>query len=414
MAINVTARVRNAMVSLTLVLSLMFTGLLFLLVYVIEDQLFVNQMKIEQASFENIIEHAGPKQIQGWQPRNANIRRIDLVENLPDTLPESVLNQVSKTNGIHEYFDDNNAMFIASLLLPDDGKRYFLVYDVKNLLVVRDTKNTLFALIGSVTLIITAVAVLLARRFSKSTLAPISHLSNALQNDDLEHVVIGLANEFSEDEISVLTRELALALERVQKSAQREYEFNRGVSHELRSPIQVAQSATELLQIYATENDTVITKTVSRLQRSVAEMNEIAEAFLWLASDRVLLEHERCSTNELQAILSLINSAFPSNDIVADFDAPRESFYRMPTAVLAVVMRSLVRNAVVHGEPSDIEVGVHEDRITVSNVANTKIDENNGFGIGLSIVQRICDRFGCQMTSPVLSEGRYSLSIVFI
>ena len=35
----------------------------------------------------------------------------------------------------------------------------------------------------------------------------------------------------------------------MRESSQREYEFNRSVSHELRSPIQVAQSAMELLQV---------------------------------------------------------------------------------------------------------------------------------------------------------------------
>ena len=413
MAISITSRVRNAMLGLALVLCLLFTALIFLLVYIIEDQVFVNQVKVEQAAFERVIAEAEPQRIHDWQPSNANIQRIDLVENLPSGLPDATLLRIADRRGVHEYFDDDNAMFIASLAQPNSGAPYYLVYDVKELLVVRNTKRTLLALIGGLTLIITAAAMLLARQLSKSTLAPVSRLSSALQNNDLDHVVIELANEFSEDEIGILTRELAQALERVRESAQREYEFNRGVSHELRSPIQVAQSATELLQIYAGESDTKISKPIARLQRSVVEMNEIAEAFLWLASDRVVEPNEMCSVATLQNTLSAVQSVFSTHEIVIN-TVPLEPFnYRIPSAVLPVVLRSLVRNAVVHGDQSPIIVDIHADSITVSNSVNVATHQSKGFGIGLSIVQRICDRFGCELSTH-LNNNQYFSCVTFV
>lgn len=414
MAISITSRVRNALVGLTLGLCLLFTALIFVLVYVIEDQVFVNQMKIEQAAFERIIADADPQQIRDWRPSNTNIQRIDSADNLPDSLPDTAVSSVVVSRGVHEYFDDGNAMFIASQVQPNNGVPYYLVYDVKDLLVVRNTKRTLLALISGLTLIITAIAVMLARWLTKTTLAPVSRLSRALQNDDLDHVVIELANEFSQDEIGVLTRELAQALERVRESAQREYEFNRGVSHELRSPIQVAQSATELLQIYAGERDTKISKPISRLQRSVAEMNEIAEAFLWLASERVVKQNEMCSVTALQKTLFAVQSAFPTHEIVINTAPLTPFYYPLPSTVLSVVVRSLVRNAVIHGELSPIIVDMHADSITVSNSVDLKADDIKGFGIGLSIVQRICDRFGCELKTHLKNDNRYSSSVAFV
>jgi len=60
MSISITSRMRNAMVGLSVSLCVLFTGLIFLLVYVIEDQVFVNQLKIEQAEFEKFFVSANP------------------------------------------------------------------------------------------------------------------------------------------------------------------------------------------------------------------------------------------------------------------------------------------------------------------------------------------------------------------
>lgn len=414
MAISIASRVRNAMAGLTLGLCLLFTGLIFMLVYIIEDQVFVNQVKVEQAAFERIAADSDPQRIRDWQPSNANIQRIDSTDKLPKSLPDTAVTNVVERRGVHEYFDDDNAMFIASLILPNNGASYYLVYDVKNLLVVRNTKRTLFSLIGGLTLIIAVIAVMLARRLSKSTLAPVSRLSRALQDNDLDHVVIELANEFSEDEIGVLTHELAQALERVRESARREHEFNRGVSHELRTPIQVAQSATELLQLYAGESDTKMSKPLARLQRAIVEMNEIAEAFLWLASDRVVEPSEMCSVATLKKTLATIQSALPNHEIVINASYLGPSHYPIPGPVLSVVLRSLLHNAVIHGEQAKINVDMDADRITVSNCVTLAVHENKGFGIGLSIVQRVCDRFSCELKTRSQNDDRYFASIVFV
>lgn len=414
MAISVTSRIRNAMVSIALSMSLLFAILIFLMVYVIEDQVFVNQIKVEQRAFEKIIVDANTQQIRDWQPANANIKRINLPSELPANLPSAVVERVTQNYGVHEYFDHGNAVFIAKLLKPNMDTAYYLIYDVKDLLVVRNTKHILFVLIGGLTSIVAIIAVILARRLTKATLTPVSRLSHALQNKDLDHVIIELAHEFSEDEFGILTHELALAVDQIKEAAQREYEFNRGVSHELRSPIQAAQSATELLQIYASENDTKIAGPISRLQRSVAEMSEVAEAFLWLAGDKDIKQSEMCSVLELKNTLIAVQAMCPAHKIVINIETQESFRYRLPTTVLSVVLRNLLRNAIVHGESSSIDVDIRPDRISVSNSINSVHQDNSGFRIGLSIVQRICDRFDCELIARIENNSRYSSSIVFI
>lgn len=414
MAISITSRIRNAMVGLTVVVCILFTGLIFLLVFVIEDQVFVNQIKVEQAAFEHVITTADAKRIHDWQPANGNMRRVDSIDSLRSDLPKNIVRDVLEQRGIHEYFDGLQAMFIAHAVRSDIGKPYFLLYDVKDLLAVRGTKLALFTIIGGLSLLITVVAMILAGWLTKATLSPLSRLSDALQNNDLDEVVIKLAKVFSEDEIGVLARELAQGLERARASSQREYEFNRGVSHELRSPIQVAQSAAELLELYVSENDTQIAKPVARLRRSVTEMSEIAEAFLWLASDRIVEQEDVCSVSTLNGTLDALQSAFPAQEIVVEIESPSLFNYPIPSTILSVMLRSLVRNAMTHGELSPITVALDLDKITVSNSVKSSADQTRGFGIGLSIVQRICDRFGCELKLHQQNKSQYSASVGFV
>lgn len=413
MAISISSRIRYAMAGLTVALAVLFTGLIFLLVYVIEDQVFINQIKLEQKSYERAIASATPQAIKDWKPSNANIKLLRTAQELPNSLPAKVKQNISSQLGVHEYFNDLDALFVSHLSRSDNGESYYLIYDVKNLIAVRGTKATLFGLIGCITLIITAIAVLLARRLTNSALAPVSRLSGALKSNDLDEVVIGLANEFSEDEVGILTRELAQALERVQELVRREYDFNRGVSHELRSPIQVAQSATEILQLIDAEKGLSLDKPLSRLKRSVTEMNEIAEGFLWLASDRVLQEGEMCTQSALDNTLSKLKASFPNQQIRFAQLSSNFSSYAMPATVLTLLLRNLLRNAVNHGEPSTTRLEAKLDRVLVVNSVDPKSHKSGGFGIGLSIVKRICDRFDCALNIDYTDENTYAVSVVF-
>ena len=139
MSISITKRVRNAMVGMVVVLCVLFTALIFVMVYIIEDQVFVNQVKVEQAAFEHVIADGDLQKIVDWKPSNGNVLRVDSADNLPASLPDSMVKTIVSDKGVHEYFDDENAMFIASQVRVDNGAPYYLVYDVENLLVVRST-----------------------------------------------------------------------------------------------------------------------------------------------------------------------------------------------------------------------------------------------------------------------------------
>jgi len=143
-------------------------------------------------------------------------------------------------------------------------------------------------------------------------------------------------------------------------------------------------------------------------------MNEIAEAFLWLASDRVLDNNDMCPVATLTNTLVSAQSRYTDAEITIKTSEDRTSFhYPMPSAALSVVVRNLIRNAVIHGTRSPIIVDLQTELISVTNKVDINANQAKGFGVGLSIVQRICDRFNCTLYTDQKSDNYYSSSIQF-
>ena len=81
--------------------------------------------------------------------------------------------------------------------------------------------------------------------------------------------------------------------------------------------------------------------------------------------------------------------------------------------MLSTVVRNLIKNALIHGALSTIDVELTADQISVSNAVDASGNKGRGFGVGLSIVQRICDRFGCTLVCSKTGESHYSASVCF-
>lgn len=414
MAINIRARFRNAMVGLSLALCLVFTLILFVIVFTTEDRVFVNQLSAEKTAYK---QHQKQFPSSKWVPSNQRFQLIESSELLPTTLTRKAHKRIARSTGIHEYFDSRAAYFIDHFHHFDTGASQFLIYDVSDFLAVRGNKLSIFMSIIILTIVVTVCAVFIAHRLVNRTLEPVRKLSYELQHAELDDVVIELANEFSEDEVGVLAHELAAALSRARNAAKREYEFNQGISHELRSPIQIAQSATELLELHvekvAENEDSQIGEYVSRLRRSMTEMNEIAEAFLWLASDQKPGLNDVYCVATLGNTVAAVQAMYPISDIKFDSSLAQDYGFALPEKIGAVIVRNLLRNAISHGDNKPIRLILTEDSISVINHVRADSEQEQGFGIGLSIVKRLCERSQCQFSTQINQDNSHKASVSF-
>ncbi|GHA00352.1 two-component sensor histidine kinase [Arenicella chitinivorans] len=403
MSIAISNRIRNAIIALTLVLSLGFGALIFLLVYVIEDQVFINQLRLEKQR----IDHS--EGIPTWGTINREIQLFTKTDDLPATLPDAFRARVERDTGIHEFFDANHALFVAHYIEPTSGDPYYLAYDVSALLAVRSSRTTVLGMIVLLTLLVAVLGVVAAHWITRSAFLPLRYLTQHLSDKELDDAAITLAREFSDDEVGHLAKRLALAMENERLAYQREYEFNKNVSHELRTPIQVVTSSIELLRM----SDRPLPAQLDRLSRASEHMQQIVEVFLWLASDRQLSAHDQVNANHVVTIATQIAQS-RQLDLQIKNHLSNTAPYPIPQTVLNVVLRSLIQNAVSHAADQRLTLCLEPDTLSLSNRMTLAGEAAPGFGIGLTIVERLCARFGWTLTSkPEHAHGRYVVTLSF-
>ena len=73
---------------------------------------------------------------------------------------------------------------------------------------------------------------------------------------------------------------------------------------------------------------------------------------------------------------------------------------------------NLLKNALSYAE-GHIEIALHERVLTISNPTAAAPDQILGYGCGLAIIQRICEKLGWQIETR-LEDGVFSARLVMI
>ena len=327
-----------------------------------------------------------------------------------ESMPLYVVDMVSGlSEGIHEAYSDEEEYHIAVQKLDDPGKRLFLLYEVSALEFTEKRKlNIGLVLVGGVMLVV-ALGLWIGWLTSRKVIAPVAHLADQVDRSGPGTLPTDLSKNFTNDEVGLLARTLEQAMQRVETFVEREHQFTRDVSHELRTPVTVIKGAVELLKSPLRDEEPSITRPLARIERSVANMENIIETLLWLSREDAAVDQK-----ESFAVVPVARDTIEQNryliagkSIELELIAEGDPQLTVPAPLFQIALTNLVRNAIQHTASGKISVTVTGDRIIVSDTG-TGISENNlnlitqphvrgdsskGYGLGLSIVQRLCVRF---------------------
>ncbi len=250
---------------------------------------------------------------------------------------------------------------------------------------------------------------------SRRAVSTVVQLADAVRNYDFRS---GKLEELSEADFGEATDTETLALikafnqfiHRLESFIQRERNFTRNASHELRTPLAVLRSNLGLL---AKQSDPEArAKTVDRMNRTVRDMEALVETLLILAREsESRLNWSSVVLNDLLAdLLDQFASTIDRPEVETSVRANGLLEISAPERVLAIVFTNLLRNALSYTEKGHVHVLIDRNGVTVqdSGCGMSEADlermfepfyrghdrSNEGYGLGLSIVRRLCDRFG--------------------
>lgn len=250
---------------------------------------------------------------------------------------------------------------------------------------------------------------------SRRAVSTVVQLADAVRNYDFRS---GKLEELSEEGFGETTDTETLALinafnqfiHRLESFIQRERNFTRNASHELRTPLAVLRSNLGLLQKQS--DPEARAKTVERMNRTVRDMEGLVETLLILAREsESRLNWSSVVLNDMLAdLLDQIASTFDRPDVTIGVRANGLLEINAPERVLAIVFTNLLRNALSYTGQGHVHVLIDRNGVTVqdSGCGMSEADlermfepfyrghdrSNEGYGLGLSIVRRLCDRFG--------------------
>lgn len=175
---------------------------------------------------------------------------------------------------------------------------------------------------------------------------------------------------------------------------QREKEFSHFASHELRTPITVIRGSAELLAKIPNQHPLAV-NAVKRLQRASDEMQVLTETFLLLGKESISSRYiaEVDLAEALQSQLTEMAVLFAHQGSTYHLSVDDSVTVHAPSSFIAIVLNNVIKNAFSYSI-GDIAIKVERHTLTITNRHNGNETYNAGYGVGLVIVERICERMG--------------------
>jgi signal transduction histidine kinase len=313
--------------------------------------------------------------------------------------------------GYHDWTNDG-LDFVVSVSERFD-QRLYLVFDRTNV-------SRLAAYYGLVPLAAVLLVLYLSswvsfRRLRRAVSPLISLARKVRELEDAPSNVQGVQSlqvpADADDEVRELTEALLRYSQRLAHLHERERQFTRDASHELRSPLTVIRMAASIL-LEDPDLGEAKRRTAQRIQRACFDMEELTDAFLLLAreSETGLPVEAICVNDIVGEEVERAKLLVADKPISAAVHGTHRLFLDAPEKVLSILLGNLLRNAFSYTDAGEVvvEIGAGKVRIRDTGVgmAPETIEEmfrpfvrgdNNrrsGHGVGLTIVRRLSDRFG--------------------
>ncbi|WP_223532198.1 sensor histidine kinase [Pseudomonas sp. GL-RE-20] len=321
--------------------------------------------------------------------------------------------------GFHEVFREN--LSYHAMVEIVDGRRYVLLQDQSDF---EERERVLFAVVLVGFVLSLALAVFLGWVLARKVMAPVVRLARQVRHrDQLLGLAPPLAPDYAADEVGELAVAFDATLGRLRQALTRERLFTSDVSHELRTPLMILASSCELLL----ENPGLDQRgraQVERIARACEEMRELVQTFLMLA--RAQREDASMSPQQslgqiAEGLLGLWREPIEEKGLKLIFEPGNPEAKGYNATFLHAVMGNLLRNALHYTEQGfirltltgtgflveDSGVGIPEEKREAMFEPFVRGTEKRGegLGLGLSLVQRICENQGWSVSLTTMEPN---------
>ena len=174
---------------------------------------------------------------------------------------------------------------------------------------------------------------------------------------------------------------------------QREQEFTRFSSHEMRTSIMVIKGSTDILNKIPSELPIVV-KAIARLDHACDDLTILTDAFLLLGRKTIAVHQlQDCQLDQIIGrLLQDMEPVFHKQEISYQLQLQNNLQLHAPESFLVVIVNNLMKNALDYST-GEIIISLALNVLSVRN-HYVQTPSKSGYGVGLIIVERICERMG--------------------
>jgi signal transduction histidine kinase len=312
--------------------------------------------------------------------------------------------------GTHRHVDDGKMVRIVPIMGGSDT--LYAVIDGDGILDIDDIEPyvllTLLLIGAAVTALSGAVGAVLARQLA----LPLVTLTQEVNGHREGPVEFSGAQRG--DEVGALSRGFAALVARLSDFLQREREFTRFASHELRTPVAVFKSSLAVLR--ATDEEPVRQRALARMDQSANDMADLVAALLTLGRGLEDPGHREAHELDVGAIIEdLLDRLAPlATQRGLRIERQLDAHARVWAApgLGPVLIDNLLRNALAYAD-SWIVVRADDRGVEIENDVREQPRSSSSTGYGLQIVSRICERQGWAFACGC-QGGRFAARVAFL
>ncbi len=273
----------------------------------------------------------------------------------------------------------------------------------------------LFSALIAITMM--ALVWLILRHISRPVSA-LGHWTRDLSADKLQQPV----PDFLYPELNDMAQLIQRSLSSVQQSLQREHQFLRYTSHELRTPISVIRNNIELLHKLQAQPQPASANMrrdiADRIDRASRNMHYLTETLLWLSRDSD--DKLPSQTFSLDVLLQQLcdEMRYLLKDKQVEVAIETDAFQCTTSEIAArIVLGNLIRNAFQHTWEGKVLIKQQAAKVRISNQQidppSASSAEASGFGLGLQLTAQLTAKLGWPYQNQASLQGHVvTLTIV--
>ena len=405
---SINTEISKLLVGVVLFVALFFSSLIFLYSWMIEDNIFNRQVADEADFIQQTYDISG----QVTSPRPAYMSLHPNWQGLPT---EFQLRFKQDPNLVEVRYADGRTVHIQVIKLANID--HVLVADVEGYEVSRDYFSSAVVWVGVIILVTCFLVALVALIKAKKITNPLNKLAEQVaKNESLQATYIG--NDYPNNEIGLLANKIREVLINLSNAWNREVNFTKDVSHEIRTPVAVSKN------ILAQPLSKITDVEWQQLQTENLRIEQITQTLLALARDEsthtkrvnltALIEH--CLLTNLD-----INHTEKGKAIRFQLVHEQDVFKQINQHLIEIMVNNLLSNIVHYSSAADVSIKVTDTYMSLQNsfqgqvptqpnLSGQKGALSQGLGHGLNIVERIAEVYEWSIDLDV-NESTFTLTI---